>query len=388
MGEKASFTASMASRNDRLLTRKAADRMPRTRAQDLLLGLLSVPYTALASAAFVGMMLVVLPMLFLEIRRKQAGGNISTGEGGSKSAIKTLAGRAVTSMCGFGPDALAERLVRYRSLTGSGPVGRRVWRMYLWTVVWGFRLNRRIYTEQLVSLIYGSRIPIGDIGYIHVRTCWLDDMVERFVADRGDRAAQLVILGAGFDVRCQRLALPASLRRFEVDAPGTQQSKRLLLAELGLADAGTRYVSCDFTSQHWLERLCEAGFDPSLPTCVVWEGVTMYLTRAQVQENLRAAAGLAPGSVVGFDLFGPWCLAEWIRNASKRSGEPFQFGLSDGEVDAFVQDQGLTVLDHLGHEQVRARYLPQGPGGRDAGLVGDFGTFVVAGSPGVSGGAA
>ena len=356
--------------------------MPSTRAGDVLLGVLSVPYTLLASAAFIGMLLVVLPMLFLEIRRKNKAGNISTGEGGSKTAIKTLAGRAVTSMCGYGPDAFAERLVRYRSLTGDGPVGRQVWRFSLRTLALGFRLNRRIYTEQMVSLIYRDRMPIADISYIHVRTCWLDDMVEQFAAGLGDQPGQLVILGAGFDMRCLRMGLPDTIVRYEVDAPGTQASKRALLDKVGLDGNHARYVGCDFTAERWLDCLREAGFDPSLPSCIVWEGVTMYLTREQVEENLRVAAELAPGSVIGFDVFGPWAQAEWLRKASARSGEPFQFGLPDEEIGAFVDGQGLSVLNHLGHREVKAPYLPQGPGGRDVGLVGDFGAFVIAGRQG------
>lgn len=108
----------------------------------------------------------------------------------------------------------------------------------------------------------------------------------------------------------------------------------------------------------------------------------MYLTRALVEENLRVVAELAPGSVIGLDVFSSWSQAEWLRKASARSGEPSQFGLPDDEVGAFVEAQGLSLLDHLGHREVKARYLPQGPGGQDAGLVGDFGAFVVAGRPG------
>jgi len=207
-------------------------------------------------------------------------------------------------------------------------------------------------------------------------------MVTRFVTDLKGRPGQLVTLGAGYDSRCHRLALPDNVACFEVDAAGTQGRKRALLAEVGGAREDTRFVTCDFSKESWRGKLVAAGFDPALPSCFVWEGVTMYIEEAVVRQTLAEVKSLPAGSIIGFDVVdADWALSPKMQKMTRRSGEPWLFALKAGEERAWVEDQGLAVLDELRYQELLERYKPEDARGRTLGACGDFGCFFLAGVP-------
>src|SRR5207244_5763641 len=92
-------------------------------------------------------------------------------------------------------------------------------------------------------------------------------------------ATQLVILGAGYDGRAWRMSELAGVKVFEVDHPATQGDKRAHLAELPPATGVVTFVAVDFERESLGAALDRAGHDRSSPTCWIWEGVVMYLTR-------------------------------------------------------------------------------------------------------------
>ena len=92
---------------------------------------------------------------------------------------------------------------------------------------------------------------------------------------------------------------------------------------------------------------------------------------------------LPAGSLIGFDVVNAeWALSPKMRKMMKRSGEPWLFGLKAGEERAWVEAQGLTVLDELRHRELLERYMPEDSRGRTLGACGDFGCFLLAGAPG------
>ena len=99
------------------------------------------------------------------------------------------------------------------------------------------------------------------------RTCYFDAYIESNAA----WAAQLVILGAGFDSRCYRLAQRPK-RCFELDVPTTQAEKREALTAAGVNSSHVRFVPVDFVKEDWFVKLMAAGFDATLPTLFLWEG--------------------------------------------------------------------------------------------------------------------
>src|SRR3954471_16825892 len=116
-------------------------------------------------------------------------------------------------------------------------------------------------------------------------------MVARTVAiDRELRdaaAPQVVILGAGLDGRAWRMRELAEAVVFEVDHPDTQRQKIQRISSLTLEARDIRFVALDFTHGDLEQALEAAGHDRHVPTAWIWEGVVMYLTRAEIESTLR-----------------------------------------------------------------------------------------------------
>jgi methyltransferase (TIGR00027 family) len=367
-----SYTAAVSELEPQSSYRRGVGLLSKSRLANSIRAVVSVPYVLGCSATLLLPGLLMLPLFLI---RKRSAKNRSNEEGGSLTAIKTLNARAVVAAVGFGPDHLATKLMARMSLTGPGLLGWLYTQAFHYSLVWGFKLTRRLWVEQVMRPLLGDTIKFVDFTYLQLRTCWLDDVVMRFVSDLQGQRGQLVILGAGYDTRCLRLDLPSSISRFEVDAAGTQAQKRTQIAKAGLNDIGVHYVSCDFTTQDWLAQLTQAGFDPTVPACFVWEGVCMYLPREVVAGTLTKVRSLAPGSVIGFDCMEEaWVMSKAMQKMSQRAGEGLYFGLKAGTESAFVESVGLRCLDNLRRDILVQRYMPKG-----LSACIDFGAFILAG---------
>jgi methyltransferase (TIGR00027 family) len=129
-----------------------------------------------------------------------------------------------------------------------------------------------------------------------LRTTAIDTAVRDAIAGG---ATQLVILGAGYDGRAWRLSELSGVKVFELDHPATQGQKRARVPELPPATGTVSFVSIDFEREALGAVLERAGHDPSSPTCWIWEGVVMYLTRDAMRSTLAGIADRsAPGSTL------------------------------------------------------------------------------------------
>jgi methyltransferase (TIGR00027 family) len=196
------------------------------------------------------------------------------------------------------------------------------------------------------------------------RQTFYDRIVQQYLPEM----AQFVILGAGFDTRALNLPKDAKIRSFEIDTPATVAVKREMLTKAGIDMAGVTLTAADFEKEDWLTKLMAAGFDPGKPTLFIWEGVTMYLDRAAVEDTLRKIASAARGSVVAFDYFTTEVLESEalmmrsIRASLSAGGEPLKFAVdstapSRERLVELLQACGLTLLEQhtLGHETDRKR---------------------------------
>jgi len=131
---------------------------------------------------------------------------------------------------------------------------------------------------------------------IALRTSAIDKAVRDAIAAG---AKQLVILGAGYDGRAWRMPELAGVKVFEVDHPATQGDKRAHVTELPEARGIVSFVPIDFKRDSLGAVLDRAGHDRASPTCWIWEGVVMYLTRDVMRATLAGIAGRsAPGSTL------------------------------------------------------------------------------------------
>jgi methyltransferase (TIGR00027 family) len=129
--------------------------------------------------------------------------------------------------------------------------------------------------------------------WIGARTTFFDDAVLRAITDG---RSQVVILGAGYDVRAARFRTPG-VRFFEVDHPATQADKRRRLDALGIASDDITFVAADFIEDDVDAALESGGHRRDEPTTFLLEGVLRYLPEASIRGLFGAIAGrAAPGS--------------------------------------------------------------------------------------------
>ena len=201
------------------------------------------------------------------------------------------------------------------------------------------------------SLRYDVAAAESASAFVGARTAFFDAALTRY----RPRVRQLLILGAGFDTRSFTHA--RGLPVFEVDLPEMQALKRRLLLESGWRRDDIVFAPVDFDRERWLEALTARGFDPALPTFVLWEGVSFYLRAPAVGETLRAVASLAPGTVLAFDYFSRRVAepttrsGRLVKRLSRLNGEEFRFGLptrspAREHAAAFVRQYGLRLADY------------------------------------------
>jgi len=318
--------------------------------------------------------------------------NISQTETGSLTALKTLSARSTTARLGINPDYLAPKLMAQLSLYGPGlPGSHLLSQLYLLLVKWNFILTRRFVTDQLVHFISHNmkwgKMEFGECAYLQCRTCWIDDCLDTFLNEHcnsnRNRNVNVVALGAGYDTRSYRFAPLYKANYYEVDARGTQVSKMKALRDAKIDEIETTFVSCDFVTENWLDKLIASGMDAQLPTFVIWEGVTMYLKREVVQETLSMVAErLGQGSCIAFDyLDSEWALSPKMVAMSTKAGEPLRFGMHGDEPEKLIKNvgKGLSLFEHVERDWVVSCYLPKHYDNRPVGFLGNFGGFIIAG---------
>jgi len=200
---------------------------------------------------------------------------------GSVMAVKTLFARSQTYLqnCG-GTDSLAPHFMKQLSILGPNIPGS-----VLYTSFYGilsrlnFYLVGRVFAEQLSELFLSNVLKFGvEVGLLQPRACWLDDVVDTFAMDNEDKQCNVVILGAGYDSRCYRLDSlknNGKVKLYEIDAAGSQRSKKDVLYDAKIDSSNVQFVECDFETQDWMDTLCNGSdFNKSLPTLFVWEGVS------------------------------------------------------------------------------------------------------------------
>jgi methyltransferase (TIGR00027 family) len=189
-------------------------------------------------------------------------------------------------------------------------------------------LSRRPGAVHLASL--GEKLQPGSFEGLGRRKIFMDEQVEAAIAAG---ATQVLVLGAGFDTLCMRLApLYPGLDFLEVDHPDTSRVKRRVVRQLGQPD-NMAMVAADLARSPLSRVLADCGYwDCTGKSAVVAEGLLYYLSEADVRDLFsQLAAAVAAGSRVAFShLFDPETY-RLARAALRLGGEPW---LSASSTDA------------------------------------------------------
>ena len=213
-------------------------------------------------------------------------------------------------------------------------------------------------------------LSLGMTYHVALRTRAIDDAL-REALKLG--AIQLVVLGAGLDARAYRMGELESTVVFEVDHPSTQRDKRARLERSGHRPLARRLemVSVDFERDDLLESLGNAGFSSDAPSFWIWEGVTVYLSKAAMTGTLQAIAKTsAPGSRVAITYAEPRpndferALIAVGAVAIRLIGEPITGFISAQEMASLADQSGFAVVSDEAASDWSARYWsgePVGP---------------------------
>ena len=216
--------------------------------------------------------------------------------------------------------------------------------------------------------------PFGDAGPERIqamiagmamRTRFFDEYLTR-AADTGIR--QVVILASGLDSRAYRLPWPADTVVYEVDQPAVIDFKSATLTDLGaVAAAQRRTVGIDLR-EDWPAALRAAGFDPSVPTAWLAEGLLIYLPPEAQDRLLDTITELsASGSAMGTESV-PGLADYDAGRAREMSSNLRERGLDLDMPSLIYPGPRNSVIDHLASAGWDVEAVPGGELFRRKGL--------------------
>ena len=240
-----------------------------------------------------------------------------------------------------------------------------------WLMIGTMGLAARLSGYQGSILSYPGARPSSMISVMVHRTAFFDEALASAVHSTGPHPAQQVVfLGAGWDTRAYGALRDCPVRVFEVDTPATQRAKTEALDRADIDASHVTFVETDFGQTSWFDALLRRGFDPDLPTFILWEGVTYYLDEKTVQTTLRTVSGLAVGSRIAFDTFSleffSGFLGQYLHLMIKGFyGESWQFFMSTRaparkQASDFIASQGLALAAYEPMSEERGKTVPVG----------------------------
>ena len=168
------------------------------------------------------------------------------------------------------------------------------------------------------------------------RTIVLDRLTTAYLA--GHPGAVVVNIACGMDTRCYRMT--GYRHWYNLDLPETMAVREKLLPESGAVTQIAMSAMDD-----WGSRIEETD----APVLIIIEGLTMYLTEADVQRIFAVIAGRFPQAAVLVETMNPMVVKRFKEKSIEGSNAKFTWGVRDGRALAallpdfrFVAEHGLT----------------------------------------------
>jgi methyltransferase (TIGR00027 family) len=179
-------------------------------------------------------------------------------------------------------------------------------------------------------------------SYQAVRTHFFDEF---FTAATSAGVRQVVILASGLDSRAYRLDWPAGTTVYEIDQPKVLEYKSSKLADNAVRPTALlRHVAIDLRHD-WPNALRQTGFDASVPTAWLAEGLLMYLP-GDAQDRLfeQVTELSAAGSRIAIETVG--VQAEDRRESMRERFQQLR--------DKFGMEEQVDVAELMYHDLDRA----------------------------------
>jgi methyltransferase (TIGR00027 family) len=215
--------------------------------------------------------------------------------------------------------------------------------------------------RSIAERIIKKKIP-GALSSGIARTKYIDDLLQQAVTNG---AQQVFILGAGFDTRGLRLPFLKHIKVVEIDHPNTAAYKLARLRAHKIP-AKVFYYQIDFNKQSLDQLGALNNFDFTLPTAIIWEGVTNYLNKDAIDSTFAFLSRFAPGSAVIFTYVHQDILdhPENFHGGDKllqdvaELEEKWTFGFYPSALPDYLQSFDFILEEDLGAAEYRERYLP------------------------------
>ena len=228
------------------------------------------------------------------------------------------------------------------------------------------RLSPLSFVRNYVQKTIHKKIP-GALSSGIARTRYIDDLLQQTVQHN---IQQVIILGAGFDTRALRLECLTSIPVIEIDHPNTARKKTTILKKkLGHLPNHIHYWQIDFNKESLQELAVREKLDFSIPTTIIWEGVTNYLDGQAINNTFDFAAQFATGSYIIFTYVHQQVLeapenffgAEQLLKDLNAIEERWTFGFNPEKLSAYLQQYNFVLLEDSGASNYRDMYLPDRP---------------------------
>ncbi len=181
-------------------------------------------------------------------------------------------------------------------------------------------------------------------GFGH-RKIFVQQRVERAIKEG---ARQVLVLGAGFDTLCLRLApQQGDVNFFEIDHPATSAAKAKGVAVVGQPENMT-LIAADLGERTLSNVLSEdARWDVSQRSVVVAEGLFLYLSEEEVRGLLtETAANTPPRSRIVFSHKLPDEL-KLLHVMLRLVAEPFKSAVRSEDLPEYIEGTGWAVISDV-----------------------------------------
>jgi methyltransferase (TIGR00027 family) len=233
------------------------------------------------------------------------------------------------------PPGLVELSERLLLASGSPGYGPRMMRMS--KQPWMIRLYQ----------IQDLMMP-GQFEAFGHRKIFMQQQVETAIKQG---ARQVLVVGAGFDTLCLRLAPQHShVQFFEVDHPATSAAKARGVALEG-QPTNMNQIAADLGERALSKVLSEDGrWQSSLPSVLLAEGLFQYLTDDEVRGLLGdAAACTSPGSRFAFTHAIPG-ERRMLSVLTRLIAEPWKSAVRSEDLPEYVEQTGWTMISDVDTE--------------------------------------
>jgi methyltransferase (TIGR00027 family) len=207
----------------------------------------------------------------------------------------------------------------------------------------------------------------GLTEYIIARTAFFDEL---FINALNTKTPQIVLLGAGYDSRAYRFTgLNQNTHIFELDAAPTQERKIKCLKTAKVdIPRSVAFVPINFMQDDLVSELVKAGFNEIEKTLFLWEGVSYYLNQDAVTATLKKITHfIHKENQIAFDYSVPITEemlaqsygAEMFMKSmnAHHDNEEFLFSIKSEEIETFLTQNQLRMLEHLDNELIEQKYL-------------------------------